>query len=123
MSYILEDESYKIIGAAQEVHKILGCGFLEKVYQDALEIEFKRKAIPFEREVSFKIEYKNELLPSNYIADYVCYNKIIVELKAVGDLCGEHTAQVLNYLKITNYKLGLLFNFGEKSLKIKRIIN
>jgi len=123
MNFLFEKESYKIIGAAQEVHGVLGPGFLEKVYQDALEVEFKKKEIPFKREVQFRVEYKNEVLSSTYVADFVCYDKIIVEIKALDDLSSKHMAQVINYLKVTKYKLGLLINFGEKSLKTKRIIN
>jgi len=123
MNYLFEKESYKIIGAAQEVHKVLGPGFLEKVYQDALKVEFNKKEIPFKREVQFRVEYKDEFLSSTYVADFVCYDKIIVEIKALDDLSSVHSAQVINYLKVTKYKLGLLINFGEKSLKTKRIIN
>ncbi len=122
MSLIYKEEAYKIVGAAQEVHKILGSGFLEKVYQEALEVEFRKRDIPFKREVNFKIEYKNELLKANYVADFVCYNKIIVELKALSELSSVHFSQIINYLKVTKYKLGLLFNFGESSLRVKRLV-
>ena len=105
------------------VHSELGCGFLEKVYQEALEREFTDKGIPFKREVNLKIYYKGNPLQQDYIADFVCYDKIIVELKAVSELTDVHFAQVLNYLTATDLDLGLLVNFGEKSLHVERIFN
>ena len=90
-------EGYEIVGACFEVHKILGCGFLEAVYQEALEIEFKRRNIPFEREKELTIIYKGEELKKKYCADFVCYGKIIVEIKACGAIVDEHISQVLNY--------------------------
>lgn len=120
---IYPDESYKIIGALYEVHKNLGCGFLEKVYQESLEKEFKLRNIPFEREKAFKIKYKGEELHQEYIADFVCYGKIIVELKAVDAITSIHKAQVINYLKATDLKLGILVNFGEESLNPIRLLN
>jgi GxxExxY protein len=120
--YIFQEESYKIIGACLEVHKELGCGFLEAVYQEALEIEFKKRGIPYEREKELPINYKGVELKKKFYADFFCYDEIIVETKACGELIEEHISQVLNYLNTNNYKLGLLFNFGEKSLKYKRVI-
>ena len=105
-----------------EVHAQLGCGFLEPVYQEAAEIEFSAMGIPFSREHELKISYKNRILDKTYIADFVCYDKIIVEFKAVDDLITQHDAQVINYLKATNFKLGLLVNFGEKRLTYKRFV-
>jgi GxxExxY protein len=122
MAYLYQDETYKIIGAAMEVHKALGCGFLEPVYQEALEKEFVLQELPFAREVALPIYYKNQLLQKTYIVDFICFEKIIVELKALSGLSKENYAQVLNYLKATNYKLGLLINFGKQSLEYKRII-
>ena len=122
MALLYENETYKIIGAAIEVHKNLGMGFLEAVYQEAIEKEFNLQSIPYQREVPFSIYYKNELLNKMYIADFVCFNKIIVELKAVQKLTGEHQAQVINYLKASRFEVGLLLNFGSKSLEYKRII-
>lgn len=119
---LYKEESYKIIGACMEVHKELGSGFFEAVYQEALEKEFKMQNIPFEREYEINIYYKDELLKKKYFADFICYNKILIELKALSALAGEHEAQVLNYLKATNYKLGLLINFGEQSLIYKRLV-
>ena len=105
-----------------EVHKELGCGFLEPVYQEALEIEFKNQGIPYKREKELKIYFKGIELRKRYNADFICYEKIIVEVKALSQLVSDHEAQLLNYLKATGYKLGLLVNFGEKSLKYKRMV-
>lgn len=120
--YILKDETYKVIGACMEVHKILGNGFLEAVYQEALEKEFILQNIPFVREKKISISYKGKMLKKHYIADFICYDKIIVELKALSSLTSDHEAQILNYLKATEYKIGLIINFGEKSLHYKRKI-
>ena len=117
-----KEESYKIGGAIFAVHQALGCGFLERVYQDALEIEFKDRHIPYEREKEIQIMYKEKPLGEPYRADFVCYGKIIVELKAVDELCGIHRSQVVNYLKATVFKLGLLVNFGEEWANIERIV-
>ena len=122
MSLLYPNESYKITGALYEVHKELGPGLLEKVYQEALEKELRMQGIPFEREKSFNISYKGEVLEQMYIADFVCYDKIVVELKAVEALLPIHTAQVINYLTITGYKLGLLVNFNARQIKPERIV-
>ncbi len=119
---IYKEESYKIIGAAMEAHKELGPGFLESVYQEAFELELKKQKIPYEREVLLKIYYKGSKLKKRFSADFVCYDKIVVELKALGELSTDHEAQVLNYLKTTGLKLGLLLNFGTKSLQHKRLV-
>ena len=105
------------------VHRELGCGFLEKVYQEALEREFIDEGIPFQREVNLKIYYRGVPLQQDYIADFVCYGKIIVELKAINKLSDVEKAQVINYLKATGYELGILANFGETSLKTERFCN
>ncbi len=107
-----EQEVYNINGAIYEVYKRLGCGFLEKVYQEALEQEFKFRNIPYEREKEFKIKYRDSFLHQTYIADFVCYGKIIIELKAVEEILGIHKAQVINYLNISNMKIGILVNFN-----------
>ncbi len=119
---IYEQKSYKIIGACIEVHKELGSGFLEGVYQEALEMEFENLGIPFEREKELLIYYKNRKLQKKYKSDFICYNQILIELKALSQLTSEHESQIINYLKATNLKVGILFNFGEKSLKHKRIV-
>ena len=109
---LYKEESYKIVGAAFKVYNWLGPGFLEAVYQEALEIEFQRQGIPYEREKELKIQYDGIELKQTYKADFVCLGKIIVELKAVSALEDAHRSQVYNYLHATNYKLGLLLNFG-----------
>ena len=119
---VYEDESFKIIGACMEVHKELGSGFLEGVYQEALAVEFKKQNIPFEREKEINISYKGINLNKKYISDFICNDKILLELKALSKLTSEHESQVLNYLKATGFKLGLLINFGESSFKVKRLI-
>ena len=123
MKYFLEDETYKIRGCLLNIYKELGCGFLEKVYQEALEMEFNIAKIPYNREKLLPIYYKGVQLKQTYVADFVCYDNIIVELKAVSELTDQHRAQVFNYLKATNLDLGLLVNFGETSLKVERIFN
>ena len=120
---IYKEEAYKIVGAAMEVHRELNYGFLETVYQEALEKEFTMQDIPFEREKLIHIYYKGEKLDKFYKADFICYKDIIVELKALGDLSTEHESQLINYLKATNKALGILINFGKPSLQYKRIIN
>ena len=118
-----KEESGKILKACFEVHNELGNGFLESVYQEALELEFKDKKIPYEREKLLPIMYKGRVLNKEYYADFVCYDSIVVELKAVANLVKAHKAQVLNYLNAANKKIGLLVNFGENSLKWERITN
>ena len=119
---IYKEESYKIIKACMNVHNELGPGFLEAVYKEALEIEFQLLGIPYEREKLIKIQYKGNILKKEYKADFVCYEKIILEAKALSSLISEHEAQILNYLKGTGFKLGILVNFGEKSLKYRRLV-
>ena len=120
---IYPQESYKITGALYEVHKRLGTGLLEKVYQEALEHELKYQDIPFEREKKYELFYRGEKMDAYYIADFICYGKIIVELKAVSELTDAHKAQVRNYLGITGYKLGILVNFNEDYIEPIRILN
>lgn len=105
-----------------EVHSFLGCGHTEPIYQEALEQEFKLRNIPYEREKCFNIDYKGIVLRKNFFADFVCYGKIIVELKAVQKIDDAHFAQIYNYLKASDMKLGLLINFGETKLKHERIL-
>ncbi len=104
------------------VHSELGAGFLEAIYQEALEFEFNREALPFEREVGIDVSYRGQNLKKKYFADFICYGEIIIELKAVKTLEDSHYAQLLNYLKATGKKVGLLINFGSKSLQYKRVI-
>ena len=119
--FYFKEETYKINGAAMKVYNTLKHGFLEAVYQEALEIEFKRQQIPFEREKELTINYEGVKLKQTYRADFVCYGNIIVELKAVSHLDDGHRSQVYNYLCATGYKVGLLFNFGHcDGLEIER---
>lgn len=123
MPLLYSKESYAINGAAMEVYNNLGHGFLEAVYQEALEREFKLRGIPYEREKELTISYKGEVMKQTYKADFVCYGKIIVELKAVASLDEAHRSQVYNYLHATGYSLGLLLNFGySDGLEHERIV-
>ena len=123
MALIYSEESYAINGAAFHVYEKLREGFLEAVYQEALEIELQRRGIPYEREKELKVIYDGVELKQTYKADFVCYGKIIVELKAVSELDNAHRSQVYNYLHATGCKLGLLYNFGHyKGLEFERIV-
>ena len=117
---IYPKESYEIIGAAMKVHSIMGPGFTEKVYQEALALEFKEQSIPFKREVEIHASYKDIILDATFVPDFICYDKIIVELKAVRDLDDVHRSQAINYAKVAGYKLALLINFGDSSLEYER---
>ena len=105
-----------------EVHNNLGAGFLEIVYKDALEIEFKKGGIPYEREKMYEVNYKGTILPHKFYADFVLFDKIILEIKGVSGIADEFVAQALNYLKVSDNKLALLVNFGELRLNYKRVI-
>lgn len=118
----LKDETYSIIGACMNVFNELGNGFLEAVYQDALEIEFQLLNIPYQREVPYWVSYKGQKLNRKYIADFVLYDSVVLELKAQDFIVKANYSQVVNYLKASNHKVGLLINFGEKSLVYKRFI-
>jgi GxxExxY protein len=124
MSLIYKNEVYDIMGACFDVYKELSCGLSEPIYQEALEIEFKLRGIPFEREKELVVYYKGQKLRKKYIADFVCYDDIIVELKALDNVTSKEVSQLLNYLHITKYPLGLLVNFGhEDELEWKRYVN
>lgn len=112
-----EQESYEIIGSALKVHNTLGCGFSEKVYQDALEVELKFRNIPFLREHPYKVIYNGVMLKSEFVPDFVCYDKIVVELKAVKEIDDIFKAQAINYGRVAGFKLALLINFGRDSLE------
>jgi GxxExxY protein len=120
---LFEEETFKIIGACMTVHKHLGNGFLESVYQEALEKELTKSEIPFERQKKLAVYYDGLKLNKYFVADFVCYDKIILEIKAVSFLAQSLKQQVINYLKSTDLEIGLLINFGEKSLTWKRFIN
>jgi len=119
---IYRDECYLIVGCCMEVHKRLGCGFMEAVYQEALELEFIENAPDFEREKRLRIQYKGKLLKKEYSPDFVCFDKIILELKAAGELTEIHQSQLFNYLKAFSLRLGILVNFGTPSIQFKRFI-
>ena len=119
---IYKEESFKIIGLCMEVHNNLGKGFLEIVYKDALEHEFRKNNISFEREKEYVVNYKDIILPHKFYADFVVFDKIILEVKGMAGIAEEHIAQTLNYLKVSGLKLGLIVNFGELSLQYKRVV-
>lgn len=116
------EECYKIIGACLEVHKDLGCGYLEAVYAESLKLELCKCNIPHVCEKGLNIYFKGVKLKKKYYADFICFDKIVLEIKAVDKLCSNHVSQVLNYLKSSKLRLGILINFGEMSLKYKRIV-
>lgn len=118
--FLFKDESYKIIGAAMRVHSVLGCGFSEKVYQDAFEVELRKRGIPYVRERHMTVEYDGVVLPHDYYVDFLCYGKIAVELKAVSEITPVFKAQTINYLKAGQLQVGYLINFGETVLKYER---
>jgi GxxExxY protein len=119
---VRDSETSAIIGAAMEVHRELGRGFLEAVYQDALAVELGLREIPFEREKLLQVTYKGAVLPSFFKADFVCHGTVLVECKALKSIGGPEEAQVLNYLRITRLTRALLVNFGTASLEYKRLI-
>ena len=119
---IFKKEAYQIIGLAMEVHRNLGKGFSEVVYKDALEHEFNNSNILYEREKKYKIKYRNIILSHYYYADFVVFDKIILEAKCVSGIVDEHINQTLNYLAVSNCKLGLIVNFSKQSLEYQRVI-
>ena len=120
---LYKEESYKIVGACFEVYREKGCGFLEPVYQECMEIELRLQGIPYVPKQSLALEYKGCPLRSTYEPDFICHEKIVLELKAVTELADEHRAQVQNYLKATRLKLGLLVNFGHyPKAQVERIV-
>jgi len=117
-----DPRTYAVIGAAMEVHRQLGHGFLEPVYQESLAIEFGKRNIPFSREVRLPIFYKGQKLETFYCADFICFDSVVVELKALTRLSGTEDSQIINYLKATRFQLGLLLNFGTRSLEHRRLV-
>jgi GxxExxY protein len=118
-----DPETYAVIGAAMEVHRELGCGLLECPYKDALELELIARRIPWSREVPVPVYYKGQRLRSFYVADFVCFDRLIVEAKAVKSRTDVDRAQTINYLKATGYDRALLLNFGAMSLQYERVVN
>jgi GxxExxY protein len=122
-SYPLQNETEKIIQTGIEIHKILGAGFLEIVYKDAFEYEYRNQSIIYEREKEYIIQYKKAVLPHKFYADFVVFDKVIVEIKAKdGGIAEEDYAQTINYLKCSGCKVGLILNFGKMKLEIKRVV-
>lgn len=119
---IYKHESYKLIGICMEIHNELGRGFSEIVYKDALEYELNQHGIPFQREKLFTVHYKETVLPHKFVADFVVWDKIILELKTVSELRNEHIEQTMNYLAISKNRLGLLINFRDSQLDYRRIV-
>ncbi len=119
---IFKEECFKIVGACMAVHNELGSAFLEPVYQEALALEFQRRSISFSKEHRLEIYYKDALLEKKYYADFLCYNQIVVELKACSGLTDQHIAQALNYLSALKLRIALLINFGAPRLQWKRVV-
>ena len=120
---ILKDEAYKIVGICMEVHNNLGAGFLEIVYKDAVEFEFRRAGILYEREKEYVVNYKNTILPHKFYADFVVFDQVILEVKGKSGIAEEDIAQALNYLKVSGNRLALIVNFGELKLNYKRVVH
>jgi len=117
-----DPRTYAIIGAAIEVHRQLGCGFFEAVYQEALAIELISRGIAFRSEVRLLVSYKGQVLETAYCADFICFDSVVVELKALARMSGIEEAQLINYLRATGYEVGLLLNFGTRSLEHRRFV-
>lgn len=122
MDFLLKEETYEIIGLCMEVHNNLGAGFLEIVYKDALEYEFKTRNITYQREREYCVNYKDIILPHKFYADFVVFDNIVLELKCANCIIDEHIAQAINYLKVSKNKVALVVNFGEARLNYKRLI-
>jgi GxxExxY protein len=117
-----DPRTYAIIGAAMEVHRQLGCGFLEPVYQEALEMEFIERSIPYNAQNKFLISYKGKVLKTHYKPEFICFESVVIELKALSKLSSVEESHLINYLKVTSHEIGLLLNFGGRSLEKRRFI-
>lgn len=118
----LKEETYRIIGICMDIHNTLGAGFFEIVYKDALELEFRKAEILYEREKEYSVNYKGTILPHKFYADFVVFDKVILEVKGLKAIADEHIAQAINYLKVSGNEIALIVNFGELKLNYKRII-
>ena len=121
--YIYPEESKRILGIAMQLHRELGCGFKEKVYQDAFEVLLQENDIPYEREKHIKLTYHGVTLEHDFFYDFLCYDKIGIELKAFSEITGEFESQLINYLHVGHHQLGILLNFGTTSLEYKFVPN
>ena len=121
-SIAADQQTFEIIGAAIEVHKELGCGFLERVYRDPFALELSLRGVPFDRERTFRVQYKGRTMPATYVVDFLCYGAVVVELKALSSLGAVEHAQVINYLRMSGLRRAVLLNFGARSLQVKRIV-
>ena len=124
MELVYKEECYRVVGACFEVYKDKGCGFLEAVYQECLEMEFELQGVPFHQQLELALSYKGRALKQRYIPDFLCFDKIILEIKAATEIADVHRAQLHNYLKATGHRLGLLVNFGHHpQLEWERIVH
>lgn len=121
-NYPLQEQTKILIGIAFDIHTILGKGFLEIVYKDAMELELQRVPIHYEREKEYIVTYKDIILPHRFYADFIVFDNVILEIKAKEGIADVHYSQTLNYLRVSGCKVGLILNFGESSLKIKRVV-
>jgi len=119
---IFKEETFKIIGVCMSIHSTLGMGLKEINYKDAMEMDFNEQNINYEREKRFAVKYKGQVLRNPYIADFVCFDKVIVEIKSASSIIDSHLAQALSYLTVSEMKVALVINFGERSLTWKRIV-
>jgi GxxExxY protein len=119
---ISKEQYYQIVGICMEVHRVLGGGLSEIIYKDALEYEFKQNGIPYKREKEYPVHYKNIVLPHKFYADFVVYDNIILEVKAISDIIEKNISQTINYVKLTKGRLGIIVNFGNTSLQHKRLV-
>jgi len=122
LEQVRDPQTYAIIGAAMEVHRELGRGFLEAAYCQSLAIELATRAIPFAPQVPLVIRYKGQTLDCTYRADFICFDNVVVEVKALGQISGVERAQLINYLKATGFRIGLILNFGAESLQFERVV-
>ena len=118
-----DPRTYAILGCAMEVHKVLGCGFLESAYQEALALEFQSQGVPYRREVSLPLFYEGQALDTVWKADFIAYDAVLIELKVAAQLSEAHDAQILHYLKVSGFPVGLLLNLGRTRLEYKRFIH